>query len=269
MHALQSGLLAMYPEYLNVFNSAVASDKHGFHSRGSAYRAAQRYALAHGLQLLSPTPFSDTGAIAVTVGYAQANHLRSLEDLPRLGNTLTLGGPPENEQTSPTLAHVERTYDFTPRGFRPLAVGAQYSALNDGSVQAAEVQSTDGQLASGDYRLLDDPLNVFAWGNVVPVVSARALNAEGPAFAATIDKVSALLTTRTIRELNQAVDVSGQEPADGRPPVSGDPRADPAVPVISGYLTRGSAKTAARAKAARAALAVGQLLHLQQRRRLH
>lgn len=213
VHALQSGLLAMYPEYLNVFNSAVASDKHGFHSRGSAYRAAQRYALAHGLQLLSPTPFSDTGAIAVTVGYAQANHLRSLEDLPRLGNTLTLGGPPENEQTSPTLAHVERTYDFTPRGFRPLAVGAQYSALNDGSVQAAEVQSTDGQLASGDYRLLDDPLNVFAWGNVVPVVSARALNAEGPAFAATIDKVSALLTTRTIRELNQAVDVSGQEPA--------------------------------------------------------
>ncbi len=213
VRALQSGLLGMYPEYLNVFNSAVAKYPHGFHSRVAAYRAAQGYALAHSLHLLSPTPFSDTYAIAVTVGYAQASRLRSLEDLPRIGNTLTLGGPPESEQTSPALAHVEHAYDFTPRAFRPLAVGAQYSALNDGSVQAAEVQTTDGQLASGDYRLLADPLNVFAWGNVVPVVSARTLKAEGPAFATTIDKVSALLTTRTIRVLNQAVDVSGQDPA--------------------------------------------------------
>ncbi len=75
------------------------------------------------------------------------------------------------------------------------------------------MQTTDGQLASGDYRLLSDPQHVFGWGNVVPVVSVRALNAEGPAFAETIDRVSAALTTHVIRELNQAVDISGQDPA--------------------------------------------------------
>jgi glycine betaine/choline ABC-type transport system substrate-binding protein len=38
------------------------------------------------------------------------------------------------------------------------------------------------------------------------------LRQEGPAFAATINKVSALLSTPVIRQLNAAVDVSGETP---------------------------------------------------------
>ena len=212
LQALEGGSLAMYPEYLNVFDSAVAKYHHGFRTRLGAYRAAQRYAFRHGLELLSPTPFSDTNAIGVTVGYAHANHLRSLGDLSKVQNSLTLGGPPTLEQTDPRLSQIEQLYGFTPHGFQPLAVGAEYGALNDGTVQAAEVQTTDGQLASGDYRLLSDSGNAFGWGNVVPVVSARTINAEGPVFAATIDNVNSQLTTRVIRRLNQAVDVSGQDP---------------------------------------------------------
>ena len=232
MRALQSGLLGMYPEYLNVFNSSVARYTHAFRSQAGAYHAAERYAVGHGLQLLSATPFSDTDAIGVTVGYAQANHLRSLTDLPRVASTMTLGGPPESEQSSPGLAAVEDAYGFTPQAFTPLAVGAQYGALNNGSVQTAEVQTTDGQLASGDYRLLSDPQHVFGWGNVVPVVSVRALNAEGPAFAETIDRVSAALTHARDPRAQPGGRYLRSGPGDGRAPVPGDARADPdAVPV--------------------------------------
>ena len=75
------------------------------------------------------------------------------------------------------------------------------------------MQTTDGQLASGDYLLLADPANVFGWGNVVPVVTSSVIESEGPAFAATINRVSSLLTIGVMRELNQAVDVAGQNPA--------------------------------------------------------
>lgn len=213
LQALKTGSLAMYPEYLNIFNSAIAKYTQPFRSRLAAYRAAERYADANGLDLLAMTPFSDTGAIGVTVGFAQANHLSSLVDLSRVQSTLTLGGPPELEPSTPGPTQLEQTYGFTPHTFTPLPVGSQYSALDDGSVQAAEVQTTDGQLASGDYELLADPANAFGWGNVVPVVSASAVEAEGPAFGATIDRVSALLTTGVMRQLNAAVDVSGQNPA--------------------------------------------------------
>src|SRR5580658_6667469 len=57
--ALADGQLGMYPEYLDTFNTGVANDTASFTSKHAAFRAAQAYATAHGLQLLTPTPFSD------------------------------------------------------------------------------------------------------------------------------------------------------------------------------------------------------------------
>jgi osmoprotectant transport system substrate-binding protein len=210
--ALNSGTLAMYPEYLNVFDTAVAGYQHSFRSQFDAYAAAQRYAVAHGLDLLPPTPFSDTDAIGVTVAYASANRLHSIRDLRKVATSLTLGGPPQFQQGSPGLPAIEQAYGVMPAAFKALPVGDQYAELNDSSVQAADVNTTDGQLASGDYTLLRDPHRIFGWGNVVPVISSKALAAEGPAFATTIDRVDAALTTAAMRQLNADVDVAQQSP---------------------------------------------------------
>jgi osmoprotectant transport system substrate-binding protein len=211
--ALSAGTLAMYPEYLDVFDTAVAHYSHSFRSQFDAYAAAQRYAVGHGLDLLPPTPFSDTDAIGVTVAYAATNRLRSIRDLRRVASSLTVGGPPQFQQDSPGLPQIEQAYGVTPAAFKVLAVGDQYAALNDGSVQAADLNTTDGQLASGDYTLLRDPHRIFGWGNVVPVVSAKALAAEGAPFVTTIDRVDAALTTSAMRQLNADVDVAQQSPA--------------------------------------------------------
>ena len=92
-------------------------------------------------------------------------------------------------------------------------IGQQYGALNSGQVQAADVNTTDGELSTGDYTLLADPFRSFGWGNVVPVVTNHALAVEGPAFATTINAVTALLTTPVIRMLNAQVDIAGELPA--------------------------------------------------------
>jgi osmoprotectant transport system substrate-binding protein len=209
MQALTSGRLAMYPEYLNIFNSAVAGDARSFRSQADAYQAAERYALAHGLVLLDPTPFSDTAAIGVTAGYAAQNRLRTIADLRKVATTLTIGAP----QGPNGLSQAEQVYGFAPAAVTPLAIGDQYTALDDGSVQAADVSTTDAQLASGNYVLLRDPRNAFGWGNAVPVVPTSVLNAEGPAFATTINRVSALLSDSVMRQLNEDIDVSHEDPA--------------------------------------------------------
>jgi osmoprotectant transport system substrate-binding protein len=178
-----------------------------------AYANAEVYAQAHGLELLPPTPFSDTEGIAVTGAYAKANHLTTLEDLRRVAPTLTLGAPPEFQQSPTGLTAVEQAYGFTPAALKSLDIGAQYQALDQGTVQAAYVTTTDGQLYNRGYRLLQDPRAVFGIGNVVPVVSQKVLAAEGPAFQETIDDVSALLSMREIRSLNSDVDVYNQDPA--------------------------------------------------------
>jgi osmoprotectant transport system substrate-binding protein len=211
--ALESGRLDMYPEYLGTWDGSIAGYKTQFRNARSAYHAGQRYALAHGLQLLNPTPFSDTNAVGVTNSYAVANDLTSLTDLARVAPAFTFGAPPQFQQNPTGLPALEQAYGLVPATFKALDIGSQYQALDNGSVQAAAVNTTDGQLLTGDYTLLRDPRHVFGWGNVVPVVSAKVLLAEGPVFEATIDRVSAMLTTAVMRRLNAAVDVSHQDPA--------------------------------------------------------
>jgi osmoprotectant transport system substrate-binding protein len=213
VQALNTGALSIYPEYLDTFNTAIAGYRHGFGTQLDAYQAGQHYAVRHGLQLLAPTPLSDTDAIAVTDFYAAQNHLRSIGDLRRVAGTLTLGGPVQFQTGTPGLPALNDVYGVSPALFRATSVGGQYSALNTGSVQAADVNSTDGQLASGNYVLLRDPRKVFGWGNVVPVVSSRALTTEGPFFASTIERVDDALTTSAMRELNDAVDIAQEDPA--------------------------------------------------------
>jgi osmoprotectant transport system substrate-binding protein len=211
--ALQTGRLSLYPEYIDIWDSSVAGFKDGFGSPAAAYRAGRRWARRYGFDLLRPTPFGDINAIAVTFNYAVHNGLETIGDLTKVASSLTLGGPPQFQQSATGLPALEQAYGFAPATFQPLSIGAQYQALDQGTVQAADVDTTDGQLITGNYALLGDPLHVFGWGNVVPVVPIRVLQAEGPAFAATINKVSALLSTAVIRQLNAAVDVSGETPA--------------------------------------------------------
>jgi osmoprotectant transport system substrate-binding protein len=203
----------MYPEYIGTWNSSIAGIKRTFRTPGGAYRAGRRFARAHGLRLLSPTPFSDTGGIAVTVAFGSLHRVRAIGDLRKLAPMLTLGAPPQYQQSATGLSLLERTYGFVPRTVKPLAIGLQYQALDKGLVQAAEVNTTDGQLESGNYSLLGDPERAFGWGQVVPVVPSRVLRLEGPVFATTIEKVTKLLTQQAMRQLNAAVDVYGKDPA--------------------------------------------------------
>jgi osmoprotectant transport system substrate-binding protein len=212
MQALKDGSLSMYPEYLNVFDSAAADDLTSYSSEGAALSAARSWAGPHGLSLLSPTPFSDTGGLAVTDAYAAINRLGSIGDLRRVATALTIGGPSQFQTGSPGLPELDAAYGLAPAAFKAMAVGDQYSALADDTVQAADINTTDGELGTGDYTVLRDPRHVFGWGNVVPVVSTKVLLAEGPAFRNTINQVDATLTPDAMRQLNAAVDVAQQDP---------------------------------------------------------
>jgi osmoprotectant transport system substrate-binding protein len=210
--AIAEGSLDIYPEYLNVYDSEVAGASRRFATLKQALAVGQRYANAHGETLLRPTPFSDTAGIAVLSTYARAHHLTSLADLRRVAGSLTLGSPLEFSAESTGLPALERAYRFTPAVTTAINIGDQYDDLKFGTVTAAYVQTTDWQLSEAAYTDLPDTRHVLGFGNVVPVVSSKVLDAEGPAFADAIMRVDALLTTAAIRGL-QAEMKSAAEPA--------------------------------------------------------
>ncbi|MBO0768342.1 MAG: hypothetical protein J2O48_06625 [Solirubrobacterales bacterium] len=211
-HALAQGSLDIYPQYLNKFATDVMGDHSRFPSLTAAYAAARAYAKAHKLTLLAPTPFSDTAGIAVLTPFARRNHLRSLSDLKRVSAKLTLGVPLEYSLEPDGLPALERAYKFKSGLTTSANIGNQYDMLRNGTIQAAYVATSDGELASDDITTLSDPQGFYGYGNVVPVIRNSVLKQEGPAFAQTIERVDSLLTQRAIRGLNAEMSQSSLDP---------------------------------------------------------
>ncbi|MCW3018927.1 MAG: Substrate-binding region of ABC-type glycine betaine transport system [Solirubrobacterales bacterium] len=207
--ALTSGQIEMYPEYTGTLLSAIADQTKEPPSAAEAYAQAKAFVEKHGLTLLNYTPFYDSDALAALPSYASAHHLSSIADLKPMGKSVTVGGPPEFATRFEGLLGLKQVYGVAPT-FKPIAIELSYKALEGGQVNVQTVFSTDGQLLSGKFKLLADPKHVFGFQNVAPVVKKTVLAAEGPAFAQTLNSVSALLTLHAIQQLNAAVSIDKQ-----------------------------------------------------------
>lgn len=210
--ALQSGQIDMYPEYTGVILTVIAGNNTAPHSASQTYTEAKSYLESHGYTLLNSTPFYDTDAMGTLKSFATSHHLTTISDLKALGTSVKLGGAPEFATRQQGLIGLKQQYGIDPT-FVPLAIGLTYTALDSGKVQVSDVFTTDPQLTTGKYTILSDPKNVFGFQNVAPIVKQSVLNAEGPAFADTINKVSALLTIPAIQRMNAAVALDQQSPA--------------------------------------------------------
>ena len=209
---LTSGNIDIYPEYIGVGLTAVAHDDKTYPSAQAAYSALKKFQEGRGFTLLDETPFTDVDAIAVKPPYAQQHKLKSVADLKNAG-AFKIGAPPEFRTRFTGLVGMKKVYGINNATLVPLTIGVQYKALNDGKVQAADVFTTDGQLQSGKYTVLTDPKNIFGFEQVAPIVNKKTLTKEGPAFAQTINAVSAKLTTKAMQQMNGAVDLDKQSPA--------------------------------------------------------
>ncbi|MGB3829617.1 MAG: glycine betaine ABC transporter substrate-binding protein, partial [Ornithinimicrobium sp.] len=85
----------------------------------------------------------------------------------------------------------------------------------EGDVDVANVFSTDAQLESGDYRVLEDPERLFGYQHVALIIDDDTLwDLGGDQFMSVIEDVNKELTTKAMIELNGAVDIDGRDPAD-------------------------------------------------------
>jgi osmoprotectant transport system substrate-binding protein len=205
--ALQRGDIDAYPEYLGVAATVVAGENSTPTSAEETYRIARDFYASRGQALSRQTPFENVDAIATTRYIAQRDHLRTVADLRRL-DSFTLGARPEFETRYQGLAGMQKLYGLTNARFKPVAIGAQYTALDEGDVDAANVFSTDGQLSGGDYKVLADPKRLFGFQHVALVIDDDKLKRlGGDRFMRIINTVNRRLTGDQMIAMNRAVDL--------------------------------------------------------------
>jgi osmoprotectant transport system substrate-binding protein len=211
--ALTSGQIDGYPEYLGVSVAVVARKDIIPKSDQETYDLAKQFYEGRGQTISQQTPFFDVDAIATTKDFATKNSLKSVADLKKL-DSFTVGARPEFKSRYQGLKGMQKVYGLTNAKFKQLALGIQYQALDKGDVDSANVFSTDAQLASGKYTVLEDPKGVFGYQHVAMVMDQKKNDALGPEFFQTIDDVSKLLTNDAMISMNKAVAIDKQPEAE-------------------------------------------------------
>ncbi|MFI6002432.1 ABC transporter substrate-binding protein [Streptomyces sp. NPDC051366] len=167
-----------------------------------------------GLKVLPAGPAVDQNAFAVSKEFARKNNLKTLSDLGKSGLKVKIAAGDECAVRPFCAPGLKKAYGIDVSGIDPKGVGTPQGkqAVKDGVDQLALTTTTDATLDSFGLVLLEDDKKLQNADNVLPVVNAK--DAGSPEIAAALDKLTKVLTTADLVELNKQVDAQREKPAD-------------------------------------------------------
>src|SRR3954470_22636717 len=215
LRALKSGQVDAYPEYtgtaLTSFFKMKATDVP--HDEGKAYNLAKANFAKEGLIALPPTPFTDSNGVGMLKDTADKLGISTISDLKGKDASLRFSGTPECPQRPDCLLGLKQVYGLKFKSVSAVDPSLRHTVLDKKKADVSIVYTTDGQLAQGKEKLLEDDKHMFPPYNVTLVFKAGALKKLGPDAQKTVALVQKGLTTEAMQELNSRVDIDKQTPA--------------------------------------------------------
>ncbi|SED25462.1 osmoprotectant transport system substrate-binding protein [Rhizobiales bacterium GAS188] len=220
--ALIAGEIDVYPEYTGNAGFFFSMDSDPlWKDPQKAYEKARDLDLEKNkLVWLKPAPADNTWAIAVRKDVAQANKLKTLEDLAawtKGGGKVKVAGSAEFVESAAALPAFQKAYGFDLKSDQLLVfsggdTAATEKAAADGTsgVNAAMAYGTDGAIAALNLVVLTDPKNVQPVYQPAAVVRQEVL-ARSPVIKEALEPAFATLTLETLQALNAKIAVDGQD----------------------------------------------------------
>jgi osmoprotectant transport system substrate-binding protein len=197
--ALERGEVNLIPEYsgsiLNFLSKSATANT------PTDVKTALDKALPKGLTALTPSTAADSDSITVLPSFAAKYNLVSIADLKNVPN-LSLAADPEFQTRSDGIKGLESVYGLTGISFQSINDSGgpdTLKALLAGTVDSADIYTTNPSIVQNKLVNLTDPKNLFASQEVVPIVSTSKVSAK---LTSVLNKVSAALTTKDLLEFN-------------------------------------------------------------------
>ncbi|MFI6419740.1 ABC transporter substrate-binding protein [Streptomyces sp. NPDC050842] len=176
--------------------------------------ALRKLAEPRGLKVLAVGEAVDQNAFAVTKEFAAKNKLTTLSDLGRSKLKVKIAAGDECAVRPFCAPGLKKAYGIDVAGIDPKGVGTPQAkqAVKDGVDQLVLTTTTDATIDSFGLVFLEDDKKLQNADNVLPVVNAK--DAGAPEIAAALDKITKVLTTADLAELNRKVDAERAKPED-------------------------------------------------------
>ncbi|MCX2182326.1 ABC transporter substrate-binding protein [Streptomyces sp. SKN60] len=222
--SLEKGEIDVVPEYaatLAEFLNAKANGPKAPEERpvasgdpAATTEALKKLAEPRGLKVLPFGAAVDQNAFAVSREFAEKNKLTTLSDLGRAKLKVKIAAGDECEIRPFCAPGLKKTYGIDVAGVDPKGVGTPQAkqAVKDGVDQLVLTTTTDATVESFGLVFLQDDKKLQNADNVLPVVNAK--DAGSPEIAAALFKITQVLSTADLAELNRRVDAERAKPED-------------------------------------------------------
>jgi osmoprotectant transport system substrate-binding protein len=170
---VEAGKIDLFPEYSGNLLQYLKPDTTA-RTSDAVYQDLSK-AMPNGLKVLDQSKAADQDSYVVTQAFADKWGISTIKDLSKVTDTMTLGGNSELETRPYGPKGLEQTYgvkvSFTPIEDQggPLTV----KALNDNSIQLANISTASPELKANHLISLKDPQGLFLASNVVPIASKK------------------------------------------------------------------------------------------------
>lgn len=218
--ALEKGEIDVVPEYAATLAEFLNAKVNGPDAKPVAssdadatVAALRELAGPRGLKVLDAGEAVDQNAFAVTEEFAEKHGLKTLSDLGKSKLKIRLAAGDECPERPFCGPGLEKTYGIDITSVDPRGVGTPQAkqAVRDGTDQLVLTTTTDATLDQFGLVLLEDDKRLQNADNVLPVVNAK--DAGGQDVADALAKLTAVLTTEDLTELNRKADAERLKPA--------------------------------------------------------
>ena len=197
--ALKNGEIDLLPEYSG--NLLAYLDKKASATSEADIETALKSSLPSTLEVLTASKAEDKDSLNVTSAFASKNGVATIADLAKVKG-LKLGANPEFKTRPYGIPGLDKVYGIKDVKFTAISDGggpATLKALLQGKVDVADIYSTTPSIVANKLVTLEDPKNLIAAQNVLPLINSKKATAK---VKAVLDKVSAQLTTEDLLDLN-------------------------------------------------------------------
>ena len=212
--AIRKGDIDIYPDYTVTLLSDVLKAPSVPTDVTAQVAAIKSGYASRGLTVLDVAPFNNDNEVACTKDAVAKYSLTDLSSLGKASGNIVYSANPEHTTRPDGLPLLTKEYGIKFKKLILVAINLRYRPVEQGQAQCVYAFGTDPQVAKDGLVLIKDDKAKFGGAPFqgIPVVSQKFLDAAPPEFAATINKVSAALTTAEVEKMNAAIDLDKQDP---------------------------------------------------------
>lgn len=199
---LQDGSINLIPDYSG--NLLYGADPEATATSSEDVEAALPAALEElELRVLDAAPAEDADALVVTKEFAAENNLVTIADLAPIAKDITIGANTEFQGRPYGEAGLKSVYGvegYTFKAIDDYGGPGTLKDLLDNNIQVADIYTTTPSIKQNDLVVLEDPENLIAAQNIIPLLSEDAYSDE---IADLLNPISAKITTDELLALNE------------------------------------------------------------------